>query len=155
MGAALALVPDDGTSSTCGGVTAHGDSCRRRVAEDEAFCHWHDGSAPPRRPIRGRARPSTDVDDEGGAVVEAAQAGDRRALLVSVRDALAAAIDAGPLPRDLLALSKRLLEVVAEIDALGGKPPADTSDDEDGPHDDAVVDPIAEAADTPDEPWSG
>lgn len=61
------------------------------------------------------------------------------ALLRSLRDAIAAAIDDGVAPRDLASLSRRLMEIVREIDALER-----ASSDED---------PIHAAATTPDEAW--
>ena len=44
--------------------------------------------------------------------------GDRRASLVALRDAVAETIDARDSARDIAALSKRLMEVMDEIDAL-------------------------------------
>lgn len=51
-------------------------------------------------------------------VLEAVRTGDRRASLVALRDAVAETIDAKDSARDIAALSKRLMEVMAEIDAL-------------------------------------
>ena len=56
----------------------------------------------------------------GGRVVsiaEAAQAG-RRDLLVALRDHIAARIDAGVSARDLVGLSRRLIDIAAEVRAL-------------------------------------
>ena len=74
-----------------------------------------------------------------GAVGSAAGEG-RRALLTALRDRIAADIDAGVPARDLASLSKRLLDISAELDQV--------STAEDG-------DDISRAADTPDEPWDG
>lgn len=51
-------------------------------------------------------------------VLEAVRTNDRRAALVALRDAVAETIDAKDSARDIAALSKRLMEVMAEIDAL-------------------------------------
>ena len=51
-------------------------------------------------------------------VLEAVRTGDRRASLVALRDAVAETIDAKDSARDIAALSKRLMEVMAEIDSL-------------------------------------
>lgn len=75
------------------------------------------------------------------SVKAAAEAGERRDLLVALRARIAADIDdANTPPRDLAALSRRLLEIAREIEALD----ADTE-----------VDDIGEAAATPDEEWTG
>lgn len=47
-----------------------------------------------------------------------ARKGDRRATLVSLRDQLARTIDACESGRDMAALSKRLMEVLDELDSL-------------------------------------
>ncbi len=44
--------------------------------------------------------------------------GDHRQSLSELRQVLAGAIDAGPVPRDLAALSRRLMSVMAELAAL-------------------------------------
>ena len=51
-------------------------------------------------------------------LLEAVRTGDRRTALVALRDAVAETIDAKDSARDIAALSKRLMEVMAEIDAL-------------------------------------
>ena len=51
-------------------------------------------------------------------LLEAVKTGDRRTALVALRDAVAETIDAKDSARDIAALSKRLMEVMAEIDAL-------------------------------------
>lgn len=59
-------------------------------------------------------------------LLEAVRTGDRRTSLVALRDAVAETIDAKDSARDIAALSKRLMEVMAEIDALPD-PEADAS----------------------------
>lgn len=51
-------------------------------------------------------------------LLSAVSSNDRRLALVALRDSLAAAIDNTDSGRDIAALSKRLMEVMAEIDAL-------------------------------------
>lgn len=51
-------------------------------------------------------------------ILDVVKGGDRRATLEALRDVLAAAIDAGPEPRDLASLVLRLEKVVAELDSL-------------------------------------
>lgn len=79
------------------------------------------------------------VSESSGVVREAAGQS-RRALLVALRDRIAADIDDGVPARDLASLSKRLLDISAELDAVSAA--------EDG-------DAISEAAETPDEAWDG
>ena len=62
----------------------------------------------------------------------------RRDLLVALRDNIAGQIDEGIQPRDLAALSKRLLDIAKEIENLD----ADTNGDE-----------VGNAAETADEQW--
>lgn len=50
--------------------------------------------------------------------VDAVQSNDRRDALVALRDKIAATIDGTDSGRDIAALSKRLMEVMREIDAL-------------------------------------
>lgn len=51
-------------------------------------------------------------------LTEAAASGDRRATLVALRDSIARTIDDCESGRDVAALSKRLMEVMAELDGL-------------------------------------
>lgn len=51
-------------------------------------------------------------------LVKSAQSGDRRATLEALRDKLAAAISNSESGRDVAALSKRLMEVMDEIERL-------------------------------------
>lgn len=50
--------------------------------------------------------------------VDAVQSNDRRDALLALRDKIAATIDGTDSGRDIAALSKRLMEVMREIDAL-------------------------------------
>ena len=50
--------------------------------------------------------------------MEAARSGDRRRTLEALRDKLAASIQDCESGRDVAALSKRLMEVMGELDAL-------------------------------------
>ncbi|WP_280331507.1 hypothetical protein [Nocardia wallacei] len=87
---------------------------------------------------------SHDFDDDEdytppSGVYEAAVGGDRRELMVALRDRLARAVeDSETPPRDLASLSRRLLEVAREIEAIDAD---DTEDD------------LTKAASTPDDEW--
>lgn len=74
------------------------------------------------------------------SIRDAATSGSQRDLLVAMRDRVAEDLDSGVLPRDLASLTKRLLEIVREIEAIDA---ADRGDD------------VGDAATTPDEPWAG
>lgn len=49
---------------------------------------------------------------------DAVESNDRRATLIALRNTIAATIDGCESGRDIAALSKRLMEVIAEIDSL-------------------------------------
>ncbi|MBQ0113610.1 MAG: hypothetical protein KBT03_10805 [Bacteroidales bacterium] len=51
-------------------------------------------------------------------LVEAVKSGDRRATLIALRDKIAQTIDNCESGRDMAANSKRLMDVIAELDAL-------------------------------------
>lgn len=53
-----------------------------------------------------------------GALVQAARCGDRRKTLESLRDRLAMTIEGTESGRDMAALTKRLMEVISELDGL-------------------------------------
>lgn len=53
------------------------------------------------------------------ALTDAARSGDKRGTLMALRDLIAAQIESCESGRDMAALSKRLMEVMAELDALG------------------------------------
>jgi len=98
-------------------------------------------------PPRSRKPPLKIVGDEAPpqprvlmTVKAAAEAGDRRRLLAALRTRIATDIDnANTPPRDLAALSRRLLEIAREIEALDAETKADD---------------IGDAAATPDEEWA-
>ena len=71
-----------------------------------------------------------------GSVRDAAAAG-RRDLLVALRDKIAGEIDGDVHPRDLAALSRRLIEVATQLESF-----------------DDAADDISVAAAIPDEAWS-
>lgn len=66
-------------------------------------------------------------------LAQAAKKNSRRDTLIALRDKLAAAIDSCESGRDIAALSKRLMEVMGELDSLpdphGGKNPAQIARD--------------------------
>lgn len=70
--------------------------------------------------------------------VAAAAAAGRRELLAALRDKIAVELDAGVPARELASLSRRLVDIAAELELM-----ADAADG------------IAVAALTPDEVWSG
>lgn len=51
-------------------------------------------------------------------ILEAVRTNDRRAALIALRDKLAETLDAKDSARDIASNSKRLMEVLAELDAL-------------------------------------
>ena len=51
-------------------------------------------------------------------VLNAAESGEEKALLIALRDAVATAIDDNPPARDLASLSRRLIEISRELKAL-------------------------------------
>ena len=59
-------------------------------------------------------------------LVSATQSGDRRRTLVALRDRIAATIDSCESGRDMAALSKRLMEVMDEIDSMPSEVEEDT-----------------------------
>ena len=96
----------------------------------------------PRRPLR--AVPDDDVVVDvmaPGPISRASRSGSTRDALAATRDRIAAALDSDKtLARDLASLSKRLMEVMKEIEAIDAR-----GDDEGGVH--------VEAS-SGDEPWS-
>jgi hypothetical protein len=74
------------------------------------------------------------------SVSEAAKDGNRRDLLIALRTRIAQSVESpSTLPRDLAALSNRLLEIVKELEAITAE----------GGGDD-----VSNAASTPDEKWA-
>ena len=59
-------------------------------------------------------------------LVSATQSGDRRRTLVALRDRIAETIDSCESGRDMAALSKRLMEVMDEIDSMPSAVEEDT-----------------------------
>ena len=53
-----------------------------------------------------------------GLLVQAARGGDRRKTLETLRDKLAMTIEATESGRDMAALTRRLMEVISELDGL-------------------------------------
>lgn len=93
-----------------------------------------------------RSVPSDDQDDAGESagqgdtrvksITEAAESGTTRELLVAMRLRIAKAVENDDTPaRDLAALTKRLTEVVRDIEAIDARE-ADNKPDSDGPVDD-------------------
>lgn len=71
-------------------------------------------------------------------ISQAAASGTRRELLVAMRDKIAGELDTGVPARELASCTKRLLELVNEIEAIDSQ---------------ALGDDIGNAAATPDEEW--
>jgi hypothetical protein len=69
---------------------------------------------------------------------EAASTGSQRDLLVAMRDKIATELDGDVPARDLASLTKRLMEITREVEAID----AETKGDD-----------VGNAASTPDEPW--
>lgn len=66
--------------------------------------------------------------DPPKTVAQAAKSGDKRALLVSMRDRVAKAVTAEDCPaRDLASLTKRLSDIAKEIEALDAREDSDLS----------------------------
>ena len=72
-------------------------------------------------------------------IAEAAASGDRMDLLVAMRNLIASNLDEGVPPRDMAALTRRLLEVTKEIEAINAA---------------ASGDAVGAAAATDDTPWT-
>jgi len=97
-------------------------------------------STPLRVVAAGEAPP---VPAKPKTVTEAANSGTTRELLVAMRDRIATAVEDPNAPaRDLAALTKRLMEVVREIEAIDAREEQDGSGSaevEDGHFDASVV----------------
>lgn len=85
--------------------------------------------ATPRKPRAARKPPS---------IATAARSGNRRRLLVALRDGIALQLEEGVPPRDLASLSKRLVDIAVEIEAIDAEEKGDV---------------VGNAASTPDEAW--
>jgi hypothetical protein len=73
------------------------------------------------------------------SISEAAASGSRLDLLVAMRDEIAGKLDEGVPPRDLASLTRRLMEIAEDIEALEAETHGDV---------------VSLAAATADEPWS-
>ncbi len=62
------------------------------------------------------------------SILEAVRTGDRRTALTALRDKLAETLDAKDSARDIASNSKRLMEVLAELDALPDERPGNPLD---------------------------
>ncbi|MEU2106486.1 hypothetical protein [Nocardia sp. NPDC019255] len=95
---------------------------------------------PPKKPqLRAVEEGETATPPKRKTVTAAAADGDRRELLVALRTRIAKTVEDPNCPaRDLAALSRRLLEIAKEIEAI------DSTDRDDA---------IGQAAATPDDAW--
>lgn len=79
--------------------------------------------------------------DAGGAVQQAAAAGDKRATLVAMRDRCARAIDDSSTPaRDLAALTKRLADFMDAIEEIDEREKTKAKAGSDGDNDESSTD---------------
>lgn len=122
-----------------------GDETKRQVAADvgvseTTLFRWINAAAEDRPKVAHlRVAPDPAPTERRLKVGEAAATGNRRQLLVAMRDRLAKAVEDVNTPaRDLAALSRRLLEVANELEAI------DSSEGDDD---------IGKAARTPDDEW--
>lgn len=93
---------------------------------------------PPLRAVADDEKPSAAPKSRPKRVTEAAADGTRRELLVAMRARVATAVEDPNTPaRDLAALTRRLLEIAKEIEAI------DVAAEQEG----------AESGPTPDEEW--
>ena len=86
----------------------------------------------------GEKRPVGRTSRRRRSVTTAARSGDRRRLLVGLRDMIASRFDAGIPAKDVAPLSRRLMAIAGEIAVI----------------DRGKQDGLGVAAATPDEPWS-
>lgn len=78
--------------------------------------------------LRPVAEGETAPDQRPKTVTQAADAGDTRALLVAMRTRIAKAVEDPNTPaRDLAALTKRLVEVVRDIEAIDAREAQDAA----------------------------
>lgn len=87
---------------------------------------------------RTTARKRTAAKRKPRTIKAAAASGSRMDLLVAMRDKIAAELDEGVPARDLASLTRRLMEITREVEAILA---GERGDD------------VGEAADTPDEEW--
>ena len=82
--------------------------------------------------------------DELRTVTQAAEDGDTRAMLVATRRRIAQAVDdESTPPRDLAALTKRLAEVMAQIEAFDARAVEEQQEDATRATEDEAFDPEA------------
>lgn len=78
-------------------------------------------------PNRASAEQAKGIFPQGGSrkvdLIKAAKTGDKRATLIALRDKLAETIQNCDSGRDMASNSKRLMEVMAEIEALPAEKP--------------------------------
>lgn len=73
------------------------------------------------------------------SILEAAESGTHRDLLVALRDHIAARIDEGISARDLVGLSRRLIDLAAEVRGLDARSKPNLTVVEDEPFDPEAV----------------
>lgn len=99
----------------------------------------------PRTPLRAvkateRKRPTTKKQ----TVQQAAASGDHKALLIAMRERIAAAVSSPTCPpRDLAALTRRLQDIAKEIEAIELREKQEGEDADAGPAPDEAFDPEA------------
>jgi hypothetical protein len=104
-------------------------------------------AAPRKSPLRAVSpdeKPAPKMSARAKTVTQAATGGTTRELLVAMRDRTAVAVEDPNTPaRDLAALTKRLMEIVREIEALDARTAEEAKDDaaevEDGEFDASAV----------------
>lgn len=78
-----------------------------------------------------RQRPGPGEKSTGAAgIVEEVESGDRVRALLALRKHIAERLEEGVPARDLAALSRRLMQVIEELEALGEDDDAPTAEDE-------------------------
>lgn len=98
-----------------------------------------DDSNQPGMPMgRQRRSRTTQKASDKATIANSAKSGDRRRLLVTLRNHIAAQLDEGVPPRDLATLSLRLLDLAAQIAEIDAQVEGDD---------------VSHAAATPDEAW--
>ncbi len=86
--------------------------------------------------------PHAPASREPMTISEASEAGDRLGILLCLQDTIAREIEAGIPPRDLAALSRRLMEIAKEVEDLRAVE-ADSEDAHHGQHGDEAFDATA------------
>lgn len=86
--------------------------------------------------------PHEPASREPMTISEASEAGDRLGILLCLQDTIAREIEAGIPPRDLAALSRRLMEIAKEVEDLRAVE-SDSEDAHHGQHGDEAFDAAA------------